>query len=66
MQFLEKLEAIEIMQLCEKYAPSRSFFKDLSADFTMTSLGRTISGKPTSFERLQWLFAPFIYFYFPT
>ena len=35
---------------------------DLSADFTTTSLGRAISRKPTTLERLQWLFVPLVLF----
>ena len=57
MQFLVKLQV-----------PSRLFFKDLSTDFTTTSLGRAIPGKPTSLEHIQWLSVPLLFvsvpFYF--
>ena len=59
MRFLVKLQA-----------PSRLFFNDLGVDFTATSLGRAISRKLTSLERIQQLVVPlllfFIHFYFPT
>ena len=55
--------------LVKSQVPSRLFFKDLSTDFTTTSLGRTIPGKPTSLELIQWLSVPLlsvsIPFYFP-
>ena len=46
-------------------APSRLFFRDLSADFSTNSLGKAISGKPTSLERLQWLYVRLLLFLFP-
>ena len=58
MQLLVKLQAVGLMQLYKKYAPSQLFFKNLIGDFTTNSLGRAISEKPTSLERLQWLFLP--------
>ena len=62
MQFLVKLQAVGLMQLYKKQAPSRLFFKDFSADFSTNSLKRAISGKPTSLERLQWLLVSYLLF----
>ena len=45
-----------------KISSSRLFLKDFSPDFTTNSLERATSGKPTSPERLQWLFVPLLLF----
>ena len=62
MQFLVKFQAVGLIQLCKKETPLRLFYKDLSTDSTTTSLGRAISRKPNSFERLQLLFVPLLLF----
>ena len=57
-----KITGFRTYATLQKRSSFTAIFKDFSADFTTNSLERAISGKPTSLERLQWLFVPLLLF----